>query len=319
MYVRVRYLAPLLLAVSLLVSTPAAAGYRYTHEVLPGETLHAIAKHYHVKPRKLRRLNRLRGRHLRVGRKLKIVTRRPARPIHKTRHTVRRGDTLRSIARRYKMKVSLLRRLNRGVRPARLRPGRKLWVVVKGPRPQSRRRMYQLYDGPGYVVRNGSRAWGSFLTINRLMEVLADYAREHPDAPLVRVDDISRRRGGYLAPHRSHRTGRDVDIRYPLKNDTDRYVKARSGTIHVARTWELIERFLETRDVVYIFIDRRLQRVLYRYAKRHRGYSKARLRELFQFPRSSRAMVGIIRHEPGHRTHFHVRFRKEKSRQSPTS
>ena len=40
---------------------------------------------------------------------------------------------------------------------------------------------------------------------------------------------------------------------------------------------------------------------------------------LFQHPRSPRSMVGVIRHEPGHATHMHVRFVKEQRPDPPNS
>jgi murein endopeptidase len=166
-------------------------------------------------------------------------------------------------------------------------------------------------------VRSPARAWGTFLTITRLMEVLADHSRRYPKAPLVRVDDISKRGGGYLHPHASHRRGRDVDIRYPLKIRTDRYVRAKAATLDLERTWDLLKRFIETEDVVYIFVDYRLQKLLFAHVKGGGTYSQKRLREIFQYPRSPRSMSGVIRHEPGHTSHFHVRFRKEKAPAPP--
>jgi LysM repeat protein len=309
--------ASILLAATLLLSAPRAGhAHRYTHEVLPGETLTSIAKRYHTTPRKLRRLNRIRRKHLRAGEKLKIVTSAPCRPLYKARYKVRRGDSLARIAKRHKMKRSLLRRLNRKINFKRLREGQTLWVVIEGPRPKGGvRGLYRLTDGPGYLVRSRARAWGTFLTITRLMEVLADHSRRYPKAPLVRVDDISKRGGGYLPPHASHRRGRDVDIRYPLKIRTDMYVPARASTLDLERTWDLLQRFIETEDVVYIFVDHRFQKLLYQHVKKR--YSKKRLRDLFQYPRSPRSMSGIIRHEPGHASHFHVRFRKEKAPAPP--
>ena len=49
------------------------------------------------------------------------------------------------------------------------------------------------------------------------------------------------------------------------------------------------------------------------------GVSKAKLSELLQYPRSRRSMRGIIRHEPGHRTHFHLRFKAEPKGDGPNA
>jgi LysM repeat protein len=296
----------------------AAQAYEYTHEVLPGESLLAVAKRYHVTPKQIRRKNRLRRSHLRAGEKLKIVTPVPCRPVYKTTYRARRGDSPARVAKKFKMKLALLRRLNPRLKRGPLKVGQAVYVVREGPRPGGAGEMYRLMDGPGYVVRNASRAWGTFLTVTRLMEVLADHARRFPKATPLRVDDISKKGGGRLAPHASHRRGRDVDIGFPLSIKTDRYVAATPKTLDVERTWDLVHRFIQTDEVVYIFVDYKLQRKLYEHVKQLNKFSRKRMRELFQYPRRPGAMVGIIRHEPGHSTHMHVRFVHEK-RTVPTS
>ena len=80
----------------------------------------------------------------------------------------------------------------------------------------------------------------------------------------------------------------------------------------------MIKSFIDTDDVRFIFVDYRLQRVLYEHAAKQ-GVPKARLRELFQYPRSRAVNGGIIRHEPGHATHFHVRFKKARPPAPPNS
>lgn len=308
----------LVLLATLLLGGSAHAR-RYRHVVLPGETLSSIAKRYHVSKQRIRRWNRLKkGATLRAGRKLSIRTSYPVRRRFKGRYAIKRGDTLGKIARRHKMRVSMLRRLNPRLRKGRLIAGRTLWVIREGPRPKGRRGMYQLTSGPGYRVRNSSRAWGTFLAVTRLMEVLTAHSRKFPRARPIRVYDLSRKGGGYLAPHKSHRTGRDVDLIYPLKKGKLGYRRATPRTLNLARTWDLVQRFLATEDVVYIFIDHRLQRVLHDYVVKHRKLSKKERKEVFQYPRSRRAMTGIIRHEPGHATHMHVRFRKMR-KSSPNS
>lgn len=292
---------------------PAAAGaYRYVHEVLPGERLRDIAKRYHVTARQISRRNRLKKGHLRAGRKLKIVTSVPSRTRHKVRYTVIRGDSLSKLARRVKMKRWLLRRLNARTLGKRktLRPGQKLWVIVEGPNPSGGvAGLHQLRRGPGFLVRNPRRSWGTLLTVTRIHDVLGAYARRFRHEPKIKVMDLSKRGGGYFVPHKSHRSGRDVDIPYPLKKKYRKYHSATPKRIHPAHAWWLVKRFLETGDVTFIFMDYPLQRVLYKYAKKI-GEKQAFLDEAFQYPRGAHVYRGIIRDEPGHDTHFHVRFRR---------
>jgi hypothetical protein len=174
-------------------------------------------------------------------------------------------------------------------------------------RRKRRSRYVQLASGPGIQVRSPRRAWGTRLAVRILKEMGESYARAFPDADPIWIHDLSRRRGGTLRPHKSHRRGKDVDIRVVLNYDTKYYRRANRKTLHLARTWFQIETLLKSRAVQYIFLDYRLQKVLHAYAKKQ-GVSDARLKDIFQYPRGRRSNSGIIRYEPGHANHLHVRF-----------
>ena len=131
-----------------------------------------------------------------------------------------------------------------------------------------------------------------------------------PGGPKVHVGDISKKGGGPMPPHSSHQLGRDVDVGYVLEGklaDEARFKKATEDNLDVARTWRLIKSFIDTEQVVYVFVDYKLQQPLYEHAKA-RGASEELLDELFQYPRGRRRSHGIIRHWKGHDDHFHVRF-----------
>jgi hypothetical protein len=168
----------------------------------------------------------------------------------------------------------------------------------------------QLPDGAGYVIKRPQLAWGTPRTIHVLREALRSYAREVDGGPAVHVGDISRREGGPLPPHLSHRHGLDVDIGYVLRGeqaDALRFVRAHAGNLDRARTWALVEILLESRAVGWMFMDYEVQRLLYEHAKAS-GASDDQLGSWFQYPHGNRAMRGIIRDWRGHDDHFHVRF-----------
>lgn len=301
----------LILAAWLLAFGPpgAAVAHTYDHEVLPGETLGTIARAYRTTVAQIKRRNRLQGMRLRSGQKLKIVTAAAVPQRRRGVYVVRPGDTAKSIARRHKMTPTLFARLNPRVKGGRIKVGQAVAVVVLKGRPEGRvAGLIAVTSGPGFVIREPGRAWGTTLTSARLGEVFGAYAGAFPDAPPVAVHDISLPRGGWLPPHASHQNGRDVDIRYPLRGGYSGAGRPDPAMLDLERTWFLIKRFIDTGDVVYVFMDRRHQRVLYEYA-REQGETLESLNRLFEYPR--RHSSAVIRHDPGHQAHFHVRFRAE--------
>jgi murein endopeptidase len=169
----------------------------------------------------------------------------------------------------------------------------------------------QLRSGPGYKIRRSQHAWGTPLAVARLEELFFAYRLTFLKAPPIEVQDLSRRGGGTLRPHLSHKDGRDVDIRLPHRVGMRQWGKATRRNLDIERTWFLINTLIQGRDIEFIFLDRRLQRLIYRHAKKQ-GLMDTELREMFRW---------IVRHAPGHDGHLHVRFRKGKlgdGRQSKT-
>jgi murein endopeptidase len=161
-------------------------------------------------------------------------------------------------------------------------------------------------------VLRAERAWGQPLVVWRLNEVLCAYHEQFPSAAQVLIQDLSKRHGGKLKPHHSHRRGWDVDIGVVRRGRAfDRFVPASPRTLDVEKTWWLIHALISTGDVEYVFLNRRLIRPIYRYARKQ-GISRERMRELFHYPRRSRWGLGIIRAEAGHLAHFHVRFLRKR-------
>jgi hypothetical protein len=168
---------------------------------------------------------------------------------------------------------------------------------------RSRRRrltLMPLADGPGVRVFQPHRAWGTELTITRLQELGAAYHYRFPVDEPVWVHDISTRFGGKLKPHLSHRTGRDVDVRIPLKRRTRGLETAKSWTIDLERAWFIVKTLIDSCDVEVIFLDRKIQRAIYRYSAK------------IGIPLLQRQSIikGFMYHWKGHEDHFHIRFRR---------
>lgn len=107
------------------------------HKIRKGDTLIAIARHYHVSVAAIRDANGIKGHNIRAGKRLQIPlsgrasdkARRIAAVHSKVRYRVRKGDSLYTIARRFSVSIKDLRRWNRVGRY--IRPGQRLTVYVR--------------------------------------------------------------------------------------------------------------------------------------------------------------------------------------------
>lgn len=164
--------------------------------------------------------------------------------------------------------------------------------------------------GPGFRHPSHQSSWGLDRVVAAIRYLGRRLRRTFPgSAPLV-IGDLSRRGGGPLPPHASHQSGRDVDIGFPERGNPE-HAHLRGDldpeAIDYAKSWFVIETLLLTGRVRYVFVDRP---VLHRLRERARevGWRGRSLERLFQRP-GEEGTSGIIRYEPGHDGHFHVRFR----------
>jgi murein endopeptidase len=163
-------------------------------------------------------------------------------------------------------------------------------------------------SGPGYVSVNAAR-FGARRIVGIVQYATSELARLHPSAPRVVIGALSREDGGRLKGHKSHQSGRDVDVGY-LHEDGQKahFVHTTPDSIDVARTWTLLGAMLRSGQAQYVFMDYRLQAVLYRHLERD-GVDESTLGRIFQYPNGRGARRGLIRHASGHADHFHIRFR----------
>ena len=75
------------------------------------------------------------------------------------------------------------------------------------------------------------------------------------------------------------------------------------------RNWVLVYAILKTGNVQSIYMSSRIQKQLYKEAKKH--ISLDELHRYFQYPYHDDSGKALIRHQHGHKHHLHVRFRCE--------
>ena len=247
-------------------------------------------------------------------------------------YTVAAGDTLSSIAKANGCKVAELKAANR-LTSDDLDQGESLTIpdcdhakaekAVKVVTGQSIGKPWHgklahaatLPDGKGYHIRRPWRAFGATQVIGYIERAVAEQRRRFPKEHVLAIGDISQKGGGEISDHHSHQSGRDVDMGLFYKKKPADYpedfVTADEDSLDCEKTYALIDTFARTHDkpggVQMIFLDFHLQGVLYKWAKAH-GVDEDHLDWLFQFPHGRGTMDGIVRHEPNHQDHFHVRF-----------
>jgi len=312
-----------------------------THQVIAGETVASIAARYGVTSAALSRWNKKLDpkKALQAGKELRVHAVRPPPPREQIEVTAQKGDSWGSIADAHGITEKELRRWNKPKKgkdgktpPSTLKAGRglTLWVEPQAEAAApaarllagrvranafsigapSRGRLVNGVELPElpqlYTRRSPEKSYGSSHTIRALIVGIANFRRLARFDGEVVINAISMPRGGRFRPHRSHQSGRDADIRLP----------ARPGVKHAPSpqevdwmaTWRLLSALIATGEVQYIFLDYSLQKRLYAVA-RAAGVSKPQLAEVLQWPREARSNHGIVRHSPGHKSHFHVRMR----------
>lgn len=305
----------------------------------PGETLAQIARRFDVQVSELAEWNRIKNtaQPLRRRRSLKVFANRfPAPRLH-TRYWVRNGDTWGSIAKAFGVEETSLRTFNpkKSTRPLRRGDRVLVWADSALPRwgktaPDAakhiRVRVPVGATSTGYPhkgrLRRGARmpssdlytlklpqfAFASTSTMAQMQRGIASFRRRTGFDGQVLITSISKRRGGKFDPHRSHQSGRDVDIGLLAFPGFANGEKAHGAIADWGATWTLIREFINSGEVERIFLEYRLQKKLYEAAKAT-GESDRQLRWLFQYPNGPKRAGGIIRHEPGQVRHFHVRWR----------
>jgi murein endopeptidase len=282
-------------AIALLSGTALAD----RHYIERGETLEHIARQYNCSVEEIQRANKINTTLIRAGKTLKIP---------RCRHGRTRVAVAEKTAARRAKKTVVEKRKPIAIRVVEGQSIGKPWdgVLQDGVR---------LHLGEGFKIRRPKRAWGATHVIAQVERALESVRDRFPNAHTLAIGDISAREGGPISDHHSHQTGRDIDIGLYFKEVPEGYPNSFADAdenLDLKKTYYLIQAFAKTADedtgVAKIYLDFALQGRLYNWAKDHdvpTGY----LDELFQYPHGRGASEGLVRHEPNHDDHFHVRFK----------
>lgn len=169
----------------------------------------------------------------------------------------------------------------------------------------------QIHKSPRWRLVDPEQSYATAETISYLSAAIDKVHREFPKGtPPIYVGDLSLRKGGPFRPHESHQSGRDADIGFYYLEKERWYTRGRKSNLDLPRTWELLRALITETDVERIFLDRRLQRVIRAHAAEI-GEDAEWLANIFDGKDGAGVKLregSLIRHEPGHATHLHVRF-----------
>jgi hypothetical protein len=164
----------------------------------------------------------------------------------------------------------------------------------------------ELPESPRWTRAPNADWWATSETVEAIQTAVGTVHELFPDTQPIVIGDISHREGGRIQRHESHQGGRDVDFGFYYKNGSvNWWAPGSAANMDVPRNWALLRALVTQSDVEVIFLDLRVQRVLYNYAKEI-GEDAEWLDHVFQFTRGYRN--AIVQHLANHRTHYHVRF-----------
>lgn len=156
-----------------------------------------------------------------------------------------------------------------------------------------------------WIVQDPSCAWGTQETIDAIVRTIDKVYTEHPNSPALAIGHISSKRGGHLSPHKSHQSGRDVDLGYYHSPPKQYFIKGTEQNLDLERTYALIKTFVTDTETDLILVDTSIQRMLVKYALTH-GEDEAFVDRVFQV--RDKHSHPYVRHARGHANHVHVRF-----------
>jgi LysM repeat protein/murein endopeptidase len=159
---------------------------------------------------------------------------------------------------------------------------------------------------PLWTLSVPDHAWGTEETVANLIHCIGRVHQQFPGSPPAIIGSLSAEHGGLLPPHKSHRTGRDVDLYfYRLAGTKPWYKRATAQDLDRPRTWALLRAIITETDVEFVLIDRSVEVLIENYALAI-GEDPEWIRDLFHD--SSQYQRALVKHIPGHTAHMHVRF-----------
>ena len=163
-----------------------------------------------------------------------------------------------------------------------------------------------------YMIWHPEAAWGTPRMIGTLLRAAEEIAWLVPHSDPLVIGDISKKGGGPLEGHSSHRGGADADIGI-YYGDAQQYEHGfmfmTTRNFDPKTNWLLVRSLLESEEVERILVDQKLVDILRSYVIREGELSAKEAYRVFPTKVTTDvwARTGVVHHHPGHMHHFHVR------------
>ncbi len=154
-----------------------------------------------------------------------------------------------------------------------------------------------LPDSPDYVIRHDELRFGTALTIHGVTSAIRTFRAETGFARPIYIGALSRRRGRKVWPHKSHQTGRDVDVRLPAMPHAQKLWDLKTHEVDWPATYALLHALVRTGKVQMVFMS----------AAHYRHLRDAGMR-LGHSDEAISAVMAVLHHERDHTRHMHIRF-----------
>ncbi|WP_413288292.1 penicillin-insensitive murein endopeptidase [Bdellovibrio sp. HCB337] len=168
-------------------------------------------------------------------------------------------------------------------------------------------------DNSGYNIMYPKREtyYGTTDMLN-MMAHIGQYSQKKVNGYIISVGDVSKKNGGKLGGHSSHRRGLDADISYYFDNNsfqkgfTNVMASSSAKRSWMSDTqWDLFKSLVETSNVDRIFTDSNMKREFCQIAARNKEVGSSKDGVPFE---TLRALVPW----KGHANHFHLRLKCSK-------
>lgn len=117
---------------------------------------------------------------------------------------------------------------------------------------------------PRWTSFAGAQLWATTETIQSIDAAVATVHDLFPETPPIVIGDISDENGGRLKRHESHQGGRDVDFGFYRKGGpVPSFFTGTAANLDLPRNWAFVRALVTRTDVEKIFLDTRIQRLLY--------------------------------------------------------